>query len=79
MRSNESAPEKLAALFEPHMHILHADADAIAEGLMKKEPALTLDDFQDVLEGYRKKASDVRLMCCNAVRTGIYRCVKSAT
>ena len=74
LRANQTAPERLAELFQQHMAVLEMDADAHASALMERDPPLTLDDFQDTLHGYHAKAEEARLMCCNTVRTGIYTC-----
>ena len=74
MRSNRAAPNKLAALFDSHLSVLAADAEARADALMMQQPPLTLDDFDGVLRGFREHAAAVRLMCANTVRTGVYAC-----
>jgi hypothetical protein len=78
MQSNEAVPRKLAALFAPQLKVLQADADAHAAALMAREPALSLDDLRDEVQRLRGEARAVRLMCTNAVRTGIYTCAAPA-
>lgn len=74
LRSNQAAPERLADMFKAHSAVLGTDVESHVQSLMEQEPPLSLEDFQDILEGYREQAESVRLMCCDTVRTGIYAC-----
>jgi hypothetical protein len=74
MKENQEAPLKLADLFRRHMGVLEADGEAYAASLMAKDPPPSLEELEKVLESYRNQSEDVRLMCADTVRTGVYSC-----
>ena len=50
LRSNTVAPIKIAALFEEHLPVLSKDQDEFVSSLMEKEPPMSLEDFEDLLQ-----------------------------
>lgn len=73
LKSNTIAPLKVAGLFEEHLPVLAKDQEQYVAGLMAKEPPMSLEDFEDLLQDLDGQSEAVRLKCANTVRTGIYR------
>lgn len=74
LRSNSIAPLKVAALFDDHLPVLSKDQGVFVAELMTKEPPMSLEDFEDLLQDLDGQSEAIRLKCANVVCTGIYRC-----
>ena len=78
MEGNSVAPRKLATLFDGFMYLVAMDKAKTVKGFCAKEPPPDLEAFKAEIDKYYEAARDIRLMCTNVVRTGIYsvRCEK---
>lgn len=74
LRSNTIAPLKIAALFDEHLTVLSKDQEVFVTELMAKEPPMSLEDFEDLLQDLDGQSESIRLKCSDVVCTGIYRC-----
>lgn len=73
LSSNTIAPLKVAALFDEHLPVLAKDQEVFVADLMAKEPPMSLEDFEDLLQDLDGQSEAIRLKCADVVRTGIYR------
>ena len=78
LRSNTIAPLKVAGLFDQHLPVLAKDQEVFVADLMAKQPPMSLEDFEDLLEDLDGQSEAIRLKCADAVRTGIYRYLELA-
>ncbi len=72
LEANKAAPLALAALFEPHMHLLALDADAAAAEFLASGggQAPPLEEYAAKIDAYRAAADAIWATCTDDVRTG---------
>jgi hypothetical protein len=77
LRAHTIAPLKVAALFDEHLPVLSKEQEVFVAELMAKEPPLSLDEFEDLIQNLDGQSEAIRLKCADVVCTGIYRCEQS--
>jgi len=78
MHSNRDAASQVAALFDKHMPKLSMDVAKFVDDTLSQTRAPSLEELAGIVDGLKNDATDVRQMCCDTVRTGIYSCVAAA-
>lgn len=73
LRANATAPEALAALFEPYMHLLSMDAPEYLRSFA--EASHTLEEYAAGIDKLREEADAISNLMVDEVRTGIF-CIR---
>jgi dynein heavy chain len=72
IEGSSEAVSKLMALFDDYMYLISVDKGVVVADFCGAEPPPDLEAFEAEIDRYHTAARDVRLMCTNVVRTGLY-------
>eukprot|EP00951_Prasinocladus_malaysianus_P014692 scaffold111935_cov44-Prasinocladus_malaysianus.AAC.1 len=78
VEGNREAVDKLAALFDDYMYLATVDKEKLVREFGEADPPPDLERYDEEITKFLAAAREVRLMCTNVVRTGLYsvRCEK---
>ncbi|KAK9812825.1 hypothetical protein WJX72_004356 [[Myrmecia] bisecta] len=72
LQANQEAPAALAGLLAPFMYLVGGGAGAVVQQFGELESPPTLEEYATQIDKLHKAAADIKVLCTDAVRTGLY-------
>lgn len=73
IQRNQVAPQMVVDLFAEHLSILDQGVETFVAQIMGRDPAPSLENFEQILRSLDDQADAVRIISSNTVCTGLFR------